>query len=120
MTILFSDLCELSAFARDNPAFGCGCSPTGEPLFPSPIWGKRVLLSVIICLAWANFSMRQSQEGGFQTRPYDCRYFLRPLRSLRPFFFLAAAAPRCDLGGEPTASTTQMSTQESEEPKAKT
>jgi hypothetical protein len=25
----------LGAFAGDNSAFGCGCSPTGEPLFPS-------------------------------------------------------------------------------------
>jgi hypothetical protein len=39
-TILFSDLCELSAFARDIPSFDCGCSPTGEPLFPSEVWGK--------------------------------------------------------------------------------
>jgi hypothetical protein len=31
--------------------------------------------------------MRQSQEGEFQTRPYDSRSCLRPLRSLRPFFF---------------------------------
>ncbi|MGZ8466415.1 MAG: hypothetical protein ACXWXT_12785, partial [Candidatus Binatia bacterium] len=25
-TILFSDLCELSAFAGDIPSFGCGCA----------------------------------------------------------------------------------------------
>ncbi|MBM2806633.1 MAG: hypothetical protein HW419_4526 [Deltaproteobacteria bacterium] len=23
--------------------FGCGCSPTGEPLFPSPVWGKACI-----------------------------------------------------------------------------
>ncbi|MGZ8435699.1 MAG: hypothetical protein ACXW6T_15400 [Candidatus Binatia bacterium] len=40
---------------------------------------------------WANFSMRKSQEGGFHTRPDT---FLRPLRSLRPFFFSVAALPR--------------------------
>jgi hypothetical protein len=34
--------------------------------------------------AWANLLMRQSQAGGFQTRPYDARFFLRFLRSLRP------------------------------------
>ncbi|MGZ8454754.1 MAG: hypothetical protein ACXWZE_21910, partial [Candidatus Binatia bacterium] len=33
-------------------------------------------------------------EGGFQTRPYDSRYFLRFLRSLRPFFFSVTAVPR--------------------------
>jgi hypothetical protein len=46
-----------------------------------------VLLSKIIYATRANFSMRHSQEGGFQTRPYDSRFFLRFLRSLRPFFF---------------------------------
>ena len=30
----------LGAFAGDNSAFGCGCSPTGEPLFPSEVWEK--------------------------------------------------------------------------------
>jgi hypothetical protein len=30
----------LCAFAGDNSAFGCGCSPTGEPLFPSEVWEK--------------------------------------------------------------------------------
>ena len=37
-TILFSDLCELSAFARDIPSFDCSCSPTAS--FPSEVWGK--------------------------------------------------------------------------------
>jgi hypothetical protein len=35
--LLLSDLC---ALARDNQVFGCGCSPTGEPLFPSAVWEK--------------------------------------------------------------------------------
>jgi hypothetical protein len=39
-------------------------------------------------------SERQIQEGGFQTRPYQSRFFLRPLRSLRPFFFSIAASLR--------------------------
>ena len=38
---LLFDLC---ALARDNPAFGCGCSPTGEPLFPSAVWEKACVL----------------------------------------------------------------------------
>jgi hypothetical protein len=29
-TILFSDLCELSAFAGDIPSFGCGCAALGS------------------------------------------------------------------------------------------
>ncbi|MGZ9188416.1 MAG: hypothetical protein ACXW6R_27465, partial [Candidatus Binatia bacterium] len=74
-TLLFSYLCELSAFARDIPSFDCGCSPTGEPLSPAKSGEKRVLLSVIVCAACANFSMRQRQEGGLQTRPYNCRFF---------------------------------------------
>ena len=43
-----------------------------------------VLLFEIICAACANFSMRQSQEGGFQTRPYDSQFFSAP------FAFFAA------------------------------
>ncbi|MGZ9129779.1 MAG: hypothetical protein ACXW4Z_18550 [Candidatus Binatia bacterium] len=32
LTILFSDLCALSAFAGDIPSFGCGCAA------PGPSW----------------------------------------------------------------------------------
>ena len=33
----------LCAFAGDNSAFGCGCSPTGEPLFPCEVWEKACI-----------------------------------------------------------------------------
>jgi hypothetical protein len=49
-----------------------------------------VLLAVIICAARANFSMRQSREGGFQTRPYDFRFYLAPFA-----FFAATLLSGC-------------------------
>ena len=45
----------------------------------SESFASLVLLSGIICAAWANFSMRQSHARGCQTRSYDSRYFLRVL-----------------------------------------
>ena len=40
MTGMGSSTLRLGGFAGDNSAFGCGCSPTGEPLFPSEVWEK--------------------------------------------------------------------------------
>jgi hypothetical protein len=37
MTGMVRHLC---ALAGDNSAFGSGCSPTSEPLFPSEVWEK--------------------------------------------------------------------------------
>ena len=53
-------------------------------LTSSESFASLVLLAGIICMAWANFSMRQSQAGGCQTRAYESRYFLRVLRADRP------------------------------------
>jgi hypothetical protein len=43
MTGMGSSPLRLGAFAGDNSAFGCGCSPTGEPLFPSEVWEKACI-----------------------------------------------------------------------------
>ncbi|MGZ8531355.1 MAG: hypothetical protein ACXW6J_12160, partial [Candidatus Binatia bacterium] len=41
-TILFFDLCELSAFAGDIPSFGCGCAALGS------LWLKlRILIDYL-------------------------------------------------------------------------
>ena len=40
LTGMGSSPLRLGAFAGDNAAFGCGCSPTGEALFPSEVRGK--------------------------------------------------------------------------------
>jgi hypothetical protein len=40
MTGMDSSTLRLGGFAGDNSAFGCGCSPTGEPLFPCEVWEK--------------------------------------------------------------------------------
>jgi hypothetical protein len=40
MTGIGSSPLRLGAFAGDNSAFGCGCSRTGEALFPSEVWEK--------------------------------------------------------------------------------
>ena len=45
MTGMGSSPLRLGAFAGDNSAFGCGCSPTGKPLFPSEVWEKACSLS---------------------------------------------------------------------------
>jgi hypothetical protein len=37
--------------------------------------------------------MRQSREGGFQTRPYDSDSILRPCDLCGPFSFSVAASP---------------------------
>jgi hypothetical protein len=39
---------------------------------------RSVLISVIVCAACANFSMRQRRDGGFQTRPFSSRFFIAP------------------------------------------
>ncbi|MGZ9174937.1 MAG: hypothetical protein ACXW52_25380, partial [Candidatus Binatia bacterium] len=62
VTILFSDLCELSAFARDIASFDCGCSPTGEPLFSSPVWGKACTAIRISLLSLGKFSEDSPQR----------------------------------------------------------
>jgi len=43
--------------------------------------------------SWANFRCANSQRTGFKPAPTTPVAFLRPLRSLRPFFFAVAAAP---------------------------
>jgi hypothetical protein len=43
MTGIGSSPLRLGTFAGDNSAFGCGCSPTGEPLFPSEVWEKACI-----------------------------------------------------------------------------
>ena len=42
-----------------------------------------VLLYLKVCAARANVSMRQSQEGGFQTRPYKFLFFFAYFAFLR-------------------------------------
>jgi hypothetical protein len=44
-------------------------------VFPAQSGKKRVLLYFKIFAARANVSMRQSQEGGLQTRPYKFLFF---------------------------------------------
>ena len=43
MTGMGSSPLRLGAFAGDNSAFGYGCSPTGEPLFPCEVWEKACI-----------------------------------------------------------------------------
>jgi len=52
-----------------------------------------VLLPEIVCAACANSSMSQDKKAGFKPAPTPDS-FLRPLRSLRPFFFSVAALRR--------------------------
>ena len=67
-TILFFDLCELSAFAIDIPSFDCGCSPTGNLFSPARSGEKRVLLCLKIYTAWANFPGTGILEHGIDSR----------------------------------------------------
>jgi len=89
----------LCAFARDNPSFGCGCSPTGEPLFPSVVWGKACTTIAANlrgsrkffpgnCVA-ANNRIGRATTGGC---PYNSDSSLRTLRlniRIRIFYFVS-------------------------------
>jgi len=99
---LFSDLCGLGVFAGDIPSFGCGCSPTGEPLFPSAVWGKAGIAMHKILRNWRKFSGNlecfntgiDSRQGAKYAKFGIERYIilgtvftiiLRPWRPWRPF-----------------------------------
>ena len=100
---------------------GCGCSPEANLFFSAQSGKKRVLLSIKICAACANSVARRlplPHPRAYAIRPYETdpnfapwrpfdfaqdmlcgrssdSSFLRPLRSLRLFFFsLVAALPR--------------------------
>ena len=62
MTGMGSSPLRLGAFAGDNSAFGCGCSPTGEALFPSEVWEKRVLLCLKVFAAYVNFPTNETSR----------------------------------------------------------
>jgi hypothetical protein len=59
-----------------------------------------VLLYLEIYAACANFPSAKSKRAGFKPAPTNPDSFLRPLRSLRPFFNSVAAVPRYVLRGD--------------------
>ena len=74
-------------FSKEDTKMHCrGESQRGRffALTSSESFASLVLLADIISEAWANFSMRKSQAGGFQPGADDSRYFLRVLRADRP------------------------------------
>ncbi len=101
ITILFSELCELSDFARDIPSFDCGCSPTGAPLFPQRSLGKSVYYHASKFTRLAQIARAPNPRGRLSNHaPTNPDSFLRPLRSLRPIFNSVAAEPRQVLRGK--------------------
>ena len=94
MTMLF--LCGLGVFAGEIPSFRCGCSPTGEPLFPSAVWGKacttilesfrgsRKFFVALILNRENHKTIRYHHEGTKDTKGSDIYALkLRELRVLR-------------------------------------
>ena len=61
MTGMGSSPLRLCAFAGDNSAFGCGCSPRGEPLFPCEVWEKAC---VTIGRYWYLFKRLMAVSAG--------------------------------------------------------
>ena len=112
MTGMGSSPLRLGAFAGDNSAFGCGCSPTGEPLFPSEVWEKACTTMLRFFAACANFARVGNFGFGYSSRqvaktPSFRKFLASYLAPLRPFgyaqdmlcgryfrFLLVAALPR--------------------------
>jgi len=63
--------------------FGCRCAPTGEPLFPSAVWGKT-------CMTIAK-SLRGLGKFSGSRRLLGFGYFSRKARQVRKFNFILCA-----------------------------
>ena len=55
-----------TCFAGDSPSFGYDCSPEANLFFPAQSGEKRVLLSLIICAARANYPVALRNEGKYK------------------------------------------------------
>jgi hypothetical protein len=95
---ILSDLCGLCVFAGDIPSFGCGCSPTGEPLFPSGVWEKAcITIAQGFCGLRKFFDRPSPLKTGNYSRQ-DAKFgfvfsYLRAFASLREIIRVLVAGP---------------------------